>query len=460
MRCGPWGRFGSGRAMPPVSDGDVRGERAVTERAHEIRMPERLDGDRSGTDHPPGGGTWKAPGKPGLRPGHRAGPAPGRNRHPEGGRTYHDQDDVPRGQPASPSRAPNIPVVGAEPSDTFIATDDAASACEVCAQTIGHADGAGEMLMIHGRRDTTSDVERVARQWSQKWSRAEGLDIAQNLLPANPDVTLVFAQADGPVLRAAQGMRVSGDDRRAYVGGFDGDTAALPVLSLHGIDLDMRPGEVVALLDANGAGRSTLSNIVSGAVLPSSERVTWQGRPHAPVTPREAIDAGVGIAVPRADGAAACERGSCRRLCRLGRPHPVRRSGAIRVRRRLGLDRRRRCLGRRRADGVREGLSPDPLGFGHAARGRPDRRDRRLRRGCRLGTTPAAGWCLARACRSRCPLALGGRFGSERGWLRAMCRATPAGPASVAVPGPAPGQDDAASPAPLIARGRRAGSSR
>ena len=68
-----------------------------------------------------------------------------------------------------------------------------------------------------------------------------------------------------------------------------------PIEVLHGIDLDVYAGEVVALLGENGAGKSTISNIISGTVLPSSGEMTWQGAPYAPANPREAIDTGVGM---------------------------------------------------------------------------------------------------------------------------------------------------------------------
>jgi ribose transport system ATP-binding protein len=68
-----------------------------------------------------------------------------------------------------------------------------------------------------------------------------------------------------------------------------------PIEVLHGIDLDVNAGEVVALLGENGAGKSTASNIISGTVRPSSGEMTWQGALYAPATPREALDSGVGM---------------------------------------------------------------------------------------------------------------------------------------------------------------------
>ena len=68
-----------------------------------------------------------------------------------------------------------------------------------------------------------------------------------------------------------------------------------PTEVLHGIDMDVHAGEVVALLGENGAGKSTISNVIYGAVLPSSGEMTWQDTPYAPANPREAIDAGVGM---------------------------------------------------------------------------------------------------------------------------------------------------------------------
>ena len=62
---------------------------------------------------------------------------------------------------------------------------------------------------------------------------------------------------------------------------------------LTGIDLDVRAGEVHALVGANGAGKSTLARIVSGLVAPDAGRMTLGGEPHAPVSKRDAERAGV-----------------------------------------------------------------------------------------------------------------------------------------------------------------------
>lgn len=68
-----------------------------------------------------------------------------------------------------------------------------------------------------------------------------------------------------------------------------------PIQVVHGIDLDVFAGEVVALLGENGAGKSTVSNVISGTVRPSSGKMLWQGAPYAPATPRAAMDTGVGM---------------------------------------------------------------------------------------------------------------------------------------------------------------------
>jgi len=67
------------------------------------------------------------------------------------------------------------------------------------------------------------------------------------------------------------------------------------VVANDAIDLDVRPGEVHALLGENGAGKSTLMNVLYGLVQPDAGALTLRGRPYRPASPKDAIDAGVGM---------------------------------------------------------------------------------------------------------------------------------------------------------------------
>jgi len=65
---------------------------------------------------------------------------------------------------------------------------------------------------------------------------------------------------------------------------------------LRGIDLDVRPGEAVALLGENGAGKSTLSSVIAGLTPPDpGGSMWWQGQPYSPQAPADALHAGIGL---------------------------------------------------------------------------------------------------------------------------------------------------------------------
>ncbi|MBB2672195.1 UNVERIFIED_ORG: ribose transport system substrate-binding protein [Rhizobium esperanzae] len=155
--------------------------------------------------------------------------------------------------PVKLAKNAGIPVVNVDrnaegaPGDTFLATDSVASAKAVCDYILKEAGGKGKMVIIHGQKGTTPEVDRskgcgeslkaypdvkvVAEQYSNIWSQDEGFQIMQNMLQANPDVSIVFAQADGLALGAAQAIKVANPSQKMVVGGFDGDTAALEALS-------------------------------------------------------------------------------------------------------------------------------------------------------------------------------------------------------------------------------------
>lgn len=81
-----------------------------------------------------------------------------------------------------------------------------------------------------------------------------------------------------------------------------------PLLSMHGIekrfgatqalagvDLEVRGGEVMALIGENGAGKSTLMKILSGAIAAQAGRMELAGAPYSPRGPYQARLAGVAM---------------------------------------------------------------------------------------------------------------------------------------------------------------------
>jgi D-xylose transport system ATP-binding protein len=59
------------------------------------------------------------------------------------------------------------------------------------------------------------------------------------------------------------------------------------------IELELRAGEVVALLGDNGAGKSTLVKVVSGVAPADAGVIEWQGRPVQIRRPQDARDLGI-----------------------------------------------------------------------------------------------------------------------------------------------------------------------
>ncbi|MFM6986723.1 MAG: ABC transporter ATP-binding protein [Hydrogenophaga sp.] len=62
---------------------------------------------------------------------------------------------------------------------------------------------------------------------------------------------------------------------------------------LHGVSLDVGPGEIVALLGRNGSGRSTTAKAIMGLV-DCTGRIEWKGQPVRGLKPFEIAHRGIG----------------------------------------------------------------------------------------------------------------------------------------------------------------------
>ena len=191
--------------------------------------------------------------------------------------------------PTRTAKAAGIPVINVDrnaegaPGDTFIATDSVNSARAVCDHIAQQAGGAGEMIIIHGQRGTTPEVDRskgcsealanypdievVGELWSEGWHQDEGFKLTQDLLQTHPDVSIIFGQADALALGAAQAVKVANMEHRVWIAGFDGDVAALKALKEGVFD-------VTATQQTQGMGRLALDaaiKLVAGEEVPAEQ---------------------------------------------------------------------------------------------------------------------------------------------------------------------------------------------
>ena len=78
---------------------------------------------------------------------------------------------------------------------------------------------------------------------------------------------------------------------RLRIRGLDAGYGRVQVL--FGLDLDVAPGEAVAVLGTNGAGKTTLLRVASGLLSPSSGHLGLDGEDVTGRTPHELVDRGI-----------------------------------------------------------------------------------------------------------------------------------------------------------------------
>ena len=87
-------------------------------------------------------------------------------------------------------------------------------------------------------------------------------------------------------------MPISGAEPLLVVAGVAAGYAKLRVL--HGVDLTVGKGELVAILGPNGAGKSTLLCAIAGLLPKQAGRVVFAGQDVTGLGARDTVRAGIG----------------------------------------------------------------------------------------------------------------------------------------------------------------------
>ena len=66
------------------------------------------------------------------------------------------------------------------------------------------------------------------------------------------------------------------------------------VSAVRGVSLVVNPGEIVTLIGANGAGKTSLLNAIAGMVAPRDGHVEWNGSRILGLPPHKVVDMGIG----------------------------------------------------------------------------------------------------------------------------------------------------------------------
>ena len=66
-----------------------------------------------------------------------------------------------------------------------------------------------------------------------------------------------------------------------------------PIAALRGVDLEVRPGELICLIGANGAGKSSTLRAISGLLPATRGRIVFDGREIHGREPAEILAAGI-----------------------------------------------------------------------------------------------------------------------------------------------------------------------
>jgi ABC-type sugar transport system ATPase subunit len=160
-------------------------------------------------------------------------------------------------------------------------TPDLEDAAPDAAAAAGQAEQAAAYAEAAGTAHATGSAEVAAEQAELAASHARAAAADAELAATRAEQTYAesrtaAANGDQPLLRLVDIGKNFG-----------------PVRALIGINLDVPPAQVTAIVGDNGAGKSTLIKTISGIWQPDSGEIIWQGHPVRLHTPKLASDLGI-----------------------------------------------------------------------------------------------------------------------------------------------------------------------
>lgn len=141
------------------------------------------------------------------------------------------------------------------------------------------------MVLNFGKRlveGPTAEIlanDRVAAVYLGTGRSGSGSPAAKPIEGAGaPEIHVVAPEAEGAILAPLIPPRTSSPDP-APILRLEGLRAGYgQARVLEGVDLEVREGEVVAVLGANGAGKTTLARVITGALAPTAGRIEYSGQ--------------------------------------------------------------------------------------------------------------------------------------------------------------------------------------
>ncbi len=134
-----------------------------------------------------------------------------------------------------------------------------------------HREGASVILVEHVQEVIHQLAQRVVvLEWGEKLMEGTPAEVSND-----PRVVEIYLGAQGEESLPVRTQKPADESARLSLSGISAGYG--PVTVLKNVDLDVRPGEILAVLGPNGAGKSTLAKTIEGLIRPRAGVVTFNG---------------------------------------------------------------------------------------------------------------------------------------------------------------------------------------